>query len=163
MVGDSSSLGPSSYLTREVSGRESSLSTRKEKVVITCLGMLYSPIIMQSVEGQACPDATQFLMAGTQVGVTVSVSAFRTHDFNINESFVHGATAGFSFFLCLVDRCWRRFPCSELRFDWHIHAFWNDKNGVKTLKNYELSGKLFTLNRFVDFMVFLQISSLPHI
>lgn len=104
MVGDSSSLGPSSYLTREVSGRESSLSARKEKVVITCLGMLYSPIIMQSIEGQACPDATQFLMAGTQVGVTVSVSAFRTHDFNIHESFIHGVTAGFSFFLCLVDR-----------------------------------------------------------
>ena len=46
---------------------ESSLSTRKEKVLITCVGILYSPIIMQSVEGQACPDATHFLMAGTQV------------------------------------------------------------------------------------------------
>lgn len=68
VAGDSPSLRPSSYLTREFSSRESSLLPRKEKVVITCLGMLYSPIIMQSVEGQACPDATQFLMAGTQVG-----------------------------------------------------------------------------------------------
>ena len=68
IAGDLTSLGPSSFLTREASGRESSLSARKEKVVITCVGMLYSPIIMQSVEGEACPDATHFLMAGTQVG-----------------------------------------------------------------------------------------------
>ena len=39
--------------------------------MITCVGMLYSPIIMQSVEGEACPDATHFLMAGTQVGIPV--------------------------------------------------------------------------------------------
>lgn len=43
------------------------LSTRKEKVQITCLGILYSPIIMTSLEGDACPDTTHFLMAGTQV------------------------------------------------------------------------------------------------
>ena len=61
---------PSSNLNRESSSRDSSTLARKEKVKITCLGMLYSPIIMQCVEGQVCPDATQFLMAGTQVGVT---------------------------------------------------------------------------------------------
>ena len=43
------------------------LSTRKEKIQITCLGILYSPIIMTSLEGDACPDTTHFLMAGTQV------------------------------------------------------------------------------------------------
>ena len=66
-TGDSPSRGPSPLFSREGTGRESSLSTRKEKVLITCVGILYSPIIMQSVEGQACPDATHFLMAGTQV------------------------------------------------------------------------------------------------
>ena len=71
---DSPSLRPSSF-GREVSGRELSLSARKEKVVITCVGMLYSPIIMQSVEGQACPDATHFLMAGTQVCYTHSLDS----------------------------------------------------------------------------------------
>ena len=66
-AGDSPSRGPSPLYSHEGTGRESSLSTRKEKVLITCVGILYSPIIMQSVEGQACPDATHFLMAGTQV------------------------------------------------------------------------------------------------
>ena len=66
-AGDSPSRGPSPLYSHESTGRESSLSTRKEKVLITCVGILYSPIIMQSVEGQACPDATHFLMAGTQV------------------------------------------------------------------------------------------------
>ncbi|KAK2550611.1 hypothetical protein P5673_028662 [Acropora cervicornis] len=58
---------PNSSLNRELSGRDSPLLARREKVEITCLGMLYSPIIMQNVEGKVCPDATQFLMAGTQV------------------------------------------------------------------------------------------------
>ena len=66
-TGDLPSRGPSPLFSRDGTGRESSLSTRKEKVLITCVGILYSPIIMQSVEGQACPDATHFLMAGTQV------------------------------------------------------------------------------------------------
>lgn len=67
VTGESSSLGPSSYPPWEASGRELLLSVRKEKVKITCLGILYSPIIMKTVEGEACPDATQFLMAGTRV------------------------------------------------------------------------------------------------
>ena len=67
ITGDSPSLGRSSFLPLDASGRESMLSTRKEKVVITCLGILYSPIIMTSMEGEACPDTTHFLMAGTQV------------------------------------------------------------------------------------------------
>ena len=66
-TGDLPSRGPSPLFSRDGTGRESSLSTRKEKVLITCVAILYSPIIMQSVEGQACPDATHFLMAGTQV------------------------------------------------------------------------------------------------
>lgn len=68
VTGESSSLGPSSYPPWEASGRELLLSARKEKVKITCLGILYSPIILKTVEGEACPDATQFLMVGTRVG-----------------------------------------------------------------------------------------------
>ena len=68
VVGDSR---PNSSLNRELSGRDSPLLARREKVQITCLGMLYSPIIMQNVEGKACPDAMQFLMAGTQVGAAL--------------------------------------------------------------------------------------------
>ena len=68
ITGESSSLGPSSFPPWEASGKESLVSARKEKVKISCLGILYSPIIMKTVEGEACPDATHFLMAGTQVG-----------------------------------------------------------------------------------------------
>ena len=71
VVGDSR---PSSNLNRELNGRDSPLLARREKVEITCLGMLYSPIIMQNVEGKVCPDATQFLMAGTQVCETARLS-----------------------------------------------------------------------------------------
>ena len=34
---------------------------------VTCLGILYSHVVMHSVEGEMSPDTTSFLLAGTQV------------------------------------------------------------------------------------------------
>jgi len=76
VTGESSSLGPSFYPPWEASGRELLLLARKEKVKITCLGILCSPIIMKTVEGEACPDATQLLMAGTQDGRVLFLHMF---------------------------------------------------------------------------------------
>ncbi|XP_074609001.1 uncharacterized protein LOC141863385 isoform X2 [Acropora palmata] len=93
---------PNSSLNRELSGRDSPLLARREKVEITCLGMLYSPIIMQNVEGKVCPDATQFLMAGTQDGRVLLLHMFwqglRYHQFQANKDAVlqvyHDQTMG---------------------------------------------------------------------
>lgn len=44
-----------------------SLNPQHDHVSLTCLGLLCSPVIIESSEGSACPDATHFLLAGTEV------------------------------------------------------------------------------------------------
>uniref|UniRef100_A0A6P8IQV6 Uncharacterized protein LOC116303278 n=1 Tax=Actinia tenebrosa TaxID=6105 RepID=A0A6P8IQV6_ACTTE len=51
-------------------------NTQHERVSLTCLGMLYSNIIIESIEGLACPDATHFLLAGTEDGRVLFLHMF---------------------------------------------------------------------------------------
>ncbi|XP_048581685.1 uncharacterized protein LOC5517160 isoform X2 [Nematostella vectensis] len=47
-----------------------------ERLALTCIGMLCSPVIIHTLEGEACPDATNFLMAGTKDGRVLFLSMF---------------------------------------------------------------------------------------